>query len=232
MKRLLSSLLLALSLFAVPAFGQYSAAPFVKPQYLDANGNPYASGKLYTYAAGGTSNLATYTTSDYPTNGAQNANPVVLDSAGRGLIYLQNVAYHLVLKDSAGATIFDVDNVWAIFSTSGTYTPTLTGVTNIAATTAFTAHYVRVGNQVSVAGYINVDPTAAAPTASEVGISLPIASNFTAEGDLGGSAASSSNTPEGAVMEEDQTNDRARMLFKALDTANHTFGFSFIYTVK
>ena len=49
-------------------------------QFLDNNGNPLAGGLLYTYAAGTTTPQATYTTA---AGNVANANPIVLDSAGR-----------------------------------------------------------------------------------------------------------------------------------------------------
>jgi hypothetical protein len=58
---------------------------------------------------------------------------------------------------------------------SGTYTPTLSNTTNIAASAAFVCQYQRVGNVVTVSGRVNITPTAAS-VASELGISLPIAS--------------------------------------------------------
>ena len=49
-------------------------------QFFDNNGVPLAGGLLYTYAAGTTTPLATYTTS---AGNIANANPIVLNSAGR-----------------------------------------------------------------------------------------------------------------------------------------------------
>ena len=49
-------------------------------QFFDDNGNPLTGGKVYTYAAGTTTPLATYTTS---TGAVANTNPIILDAAGR-----------------------------------------------------------------------------------------------------------------------------------------------------
>lgn len=76
---------------------------------LDGSGNPLALGRVYTYAAGTTTPQATYTTQALST---QNANPVVLDSAGRASIWLDpDLTYRIVLKDSNDSTVYDVDNV-------------------------------------------------------------------------------------------------------------------------
>jgi hypothetical protein len=72
-------------------------------------GAPLVGGKLYTYAAGTSTPLASYT--DY-TGGVANANPVVLDSRGEADVWFaQGSAYKLVLKDSADVTIWTVDGV-------------------------------------------------------------------------------------------------------------------------
>ena len=52
----------------------------VPQQFLDNNGNPLAGGKLFTYTAGSSTKQTTYSES---TGSSQNANPIVLDSAGR-----------------------------------------------------------------------------------------------------------------------------------------------------
>ena len=61
---------------------------------LDNNGNPIAGGLLFTYAAGTTTKLATY--SDEALTVA-NANPIVLDSAGRATIFLLGNSYKFTL---------------------------------------------------------------------------------------------------------------------------------------
>ncbi len=56
-----------------------------KFQAVDSNGDPLSSGKLYTYAAGTTTPLATYTNEGGAT---PNANPVILDAAGCANVWL------------------------------------------------------------------------------------------------------------------------------------------------
>lgn len=85
-----------------------SLTPSPKMQFFDANGNPLASGKLYTYAAGSTTPLATYT--DYGA-GTPNANPVVLNSRGEASVWLGTSAYYMELKDSAGTLIWSADDI-------------------------------------------------------------------------------------------------------------------------
>ena len=83
-------------------------SPIPKLQFFDANGAPLSGGKLYTYAAGTTTPLATYT--DYGA-GTPNANPVILDSRGEASVWLGSLAYKMALKTSADATVWTVDNM-------------------------------------------------------------------------------------------------------------------------
>lgn len=77
-------------------------------QWFDNNGNPLAGGLISTFLAGTTTPQATFTD---VTGGTPNANPVVLDSAGRAQIWFGPASYKLVLKTSAGVTLMTIDNV-------------------------------------------------------------------------------------------------------------------------
>lgn len=68
---------------------------------------------------------------------------------------------------------------------SGTYTPTISGTSNLDSTTPAICQYSRVGSVVTVSGSITVDPTAAGLVTLE--ISLPIASNLATLSQLSGS---------------------------------------------
>lgn len=95
-------------------------------QFFDNNGNPLASGKIYTYAAGTTTDLATYVSA----SGAANTNPIILDSAGRCDIWLaESTQYKLVVKSSSDTTIDTFDYVQGITS-GNTLSATLTGDLN------------------------------------------------------------------------------------------------------
>ena len=71
---------------------------------------------------------------------------------------------------------------------AGSYTPTLTGVTNVAASTAYACQWMRVRDVVTVSGKVDVDPTVVGST--KLGISLPIASNLSAAEQCAGVGAS------------------------------------------
>lgn len=83
-------------------------------QFFDDAGDPLAGGKLYSYEAGTTTPKATYTTAAGST---PNANPVVLDSAGRATVFLDG-SYKFILTDADDNTIEETDNVTA-FSSGG-----------------------------------------------------------------------------------------------------------------
>lgn len=83
-------------------------APTIRQRFFSAAGLPLAGGKLFTYAAGTTTNQATYT--DY-TEASANTNPIILDANGECNLWLGNAAYKMVLKDSSDVTQWTVDNV-------------------------------------------------------------------------------------------------------------------------
>jgi len=78
-----------------------------------------AGGKLYTYAAGTTTPLVSYTTS---AGNVARTNPIVLNSAGRvgdgGEIWITPVAYKFVLKDSNEVLIATYDNIFGVGATA------------------------------------------------------------------------------------------------------------------
>jgi len=80
-------------------------------QFFDDNGNPLSGGLLYTYLAGTTTPATTYTSSNGVT---ANANPIVLDAAGRVSqeVWLTvGVNYKFILKTSADVTVWSKDNI-------------------------------------------------------------------------------------------------------------------------
>ncbi len=89
-------------------------------QYSDTTGLPYAGGSLTFYASGTSTPLATYSNRALS---IANTNPVVLDSAGRaGDIFLQNLAYKVVLADVNANVIWAADPVYSSdFSTTASF---------------------------------------------------------------------------------------------------------------
>jgi hypothetical protein len=88
-------------------------------QFFDSIGTPLAGGLLYTYTAGTTTPQATYTSA---AGTIANANPIVLDSAGRtpNQVWLTTGgAYKLVLQTAAAVTIGTYDNISGINDLTG-----------------------------------------------------------------------------------------------------------------
>jgi hypothetical protein len=74
-----------------------SLSPNAKQQFFDNNGKPLVGGKLFTYAAGTSTKLATKVSSA----GADNANPIILDYRGECNLWIPpNVAYKYILAPS------------------------------------------------------------------------------------------------------------------------------------
>jgi hypothetical protein len=118
------------------------------------------------------------------------------------------------------------DAIAGLSVTSGTYTPTVTLIQNVASAPAQVTHYIRVFNHVIVFGYIGIDPTATGTT--KIGISLPFATDVASLFDLAG-VAMSENYVEGGAISGDATNDRAQLAYIAADVNNAGFGFVFGY---
>jgi hypothetical protein len=126
-------------------------SPAPKLQFFDANGNPLVGGKLYSYAAGTTTPLATYTGN---TTTTANSNPVILDSRGEAGVWLSSSYYKLKLTDSNNVEIWTVDNVGG-FATMADL---------IAAIAALTASLASSSGS-SMIGFIQAGTSAVATTA-------------------------------------------------------------------
>jgi hypothetical protein len=114
-----------------------SLSPTPKLQFFDANGAPLAGGLLYTYEAGSTTPLATYTDS---TGVSANTNPIVLDSRGEANVWLSGAIYKFALYTSAGVLIWTVDNInGSTFASNATGDGTTTAFSVV---NGFTAIYI------------------------------------------------------------------------------------------
>lgn len=86
-------------------------SPEAKQQFFDNNGRPLVGGKLFTYRAGTTTKLATYTSS---TGLVQNSNPIILDYRGEANVWIPpNVAFKYVLAP-ANDTDPPTNPIWTV----------------------------------------------------------------------------------------------------------------------
>jgi TM2 domain-containing membrane protein YozV len=126
-------------------------------QFFDNNGTILSGGKLYTYSAGTTSPLATYTSSTAVT---LNPNPIILDSAGRvpAEVWVNSSSIaKFVLKDSTDVLIGTWDNIPSLVS-SLNLTGTNNGVVyfNSVGTFSSGSNLTFDGTNLSVAGAATV----------------------------------------------------------------------------
>jgi len=145
-------------------------------QFLDNSGNPLTGGLLYTYAAGTTTPQTTYTTINGTT---PNANPIVLDAAGRleSEVWLTGeVAYKMILRDSAGGLLGTYDDIYGINDVSATGVPwaevtgtptTLAGygITNAITAATAASTYAPIASP-TFTGTVTIPDSASAPFAA------------------------------------------------------------------
>ena len=113
-------IVLLLALLGVPnlAAGQsYTLAPSPFQTALDNSGNIINAACVWTYTAGTTTAVTTYSNS----TGTTNANPIIADSAGRFTVYLApGSSYRFIYEStpcsaaSHGSTLVDRDNIAAV----------------------------------------------------------------------------------------------------------------------
>jgi len=87
-------------------------------QFFDNNGVPLAGGLIYTYQAGSSTPLVTYQDN---AGTIANANPIVLDSAGRvpnEIWLLQGYSYKFIIQSASGTSLITLDNLYGILQTA------------------------------------------------------------------------------------------------------------------
>lgn len=94
-------------------------SPVPKLYFTDSNGNPLVGGKLWTYASGTSTPVPTYTSF---TGDTANTNPVILDSRGEALVFLDTTQiYRFYLTDANDVPVWasPVDGINGNSATSG-----------------------------------------------------------------------------------------------------------------
>lgn len=114
---------------------------------------------------------------------------------------------------------------------SGTYTPTLTNSANVTGSTAYIAQYIRVGNVVHVTGKVDIDPTATL-TATEVRISLPIATAFVSDANLCGNATNSAGKSARIIGLVSATGVARLVTGADIDDINRGWYYTYSYLVS
>jgi len=166
--------------------------------------------------------------------------PVSIQSAFTDVLGTTSINNHNQLSGLQGGTSNEFYHLTAAQHTnltgvgtlaSGTYTPTLTNVTNVDSSIASPAQWMRVGNTVTVSGRVDIDPTVGASTLTRVDLSLPVASNFTAATNLGGAGGTLQVPITTALLSADFTNDRAIFQFYSNGTTSIACLYTYTYMV-
>ena len=123
----------------------------VAAQFFTNTGSVLTGGKLYTYAAGTTTPLTSYTTN---AGNVARTNPIVMDAAGRvpdgGEIWITSAAYKFVLADSNDVLIATYDNISGV----GVLNTNPDNFTGDGTTVAFTLS-TSIANENTISVYIN-----------------------------------------------------------------------------
>lgn len=168
---------------------------------------------------------------NFRVEGAADANLLVLD-AGLDEIGIGTNAPGSKL-DVAGS--FQCDSITNDTGLAhGTWTPTATAGTNVAASTDITpniSNYIRVGNQVFFNGSVTIDTTAIG--AFTCYLTVPIASNFNSNFDANGNGTQpGTGVPNIFSIREDQVNDRLQLDGYSQTAAAVFYRFAGGYIVK
>jgi hypothetical protein len=121
-------------------------------------------------------------------------------------------------------------NIKATNLVSGTYTPTLTAVYNVTSFTAFELQYMRVGNVVTVGGYLQAIATAA-NTWTRISITLPISSTFDFSYRAGGGGGASATNNVCAIQAGAFGTSVVYLDSYPNTTSNLGYTFSFTYLI-
>lgn len=142
------------------------------------------------------------------------------DPTGLVVVAASNVQEAIEELDAAAAAVPTL--------ASGTFTPTATGVANIDSVTPGEARYTRVGDIVTVSGWLNVNHTANG-VATICRVTLPVASDLAAQDDLAGTCNAEDNV--GGMVEADDTNNEALLRWVAPTSASRFVPYIYQYVV-
>lgn len=116
--------------------------------FLDFEGHMLVGGKLYTYIAGTSTLTATYTDN---TLGVPNANPIILNSAGRlpnEIWWNSGTIIKFILTDANGGAVYTLDNIPGLNDAG--FVSNSVWVTGPAPTYVSATSFTVVGNQSSI----------------------------------------------------------------------------------
>lgn len=153
--------------------------PNGETQFIDASGNPLAGGYVYHYVPGTSTPKNTY---QDQAGTIVNSNPIVLDAAGRAVIFGDGL-YRQVVTDSAGNQQWDRETAVATLSVLGAVAKagdTMTGRLTVPAftstSTAAAQTILPIGNP-SLLSMNPISGTTTSSTQNELALSINLVSN-------------------------------------------------------
>ena len=143
----------------------------------------------------------------------------------------QMLETHYVIKKSVLTGIEQTKHM-SHLENYGTYTPTLTGITNVTSTTSRKATWMKVGRTVTVAGQFEVTPTIN-NAQTKLAFSLPVASNFGTQYEACGVASTYGTgvTEHSGGFYADATNNRVELDYFETHGGVNTFSYQFTYEI-
>jgi hypothetical protein len=121
----------------------------------------------------------------------------------------------------------DVITVGATQTTaSGTYTPTWTGLANVASVTAFSCQYMRVGDTVTVSGWVTIDPTTD-NTPTSLSFTLPINSTTSSVNYLNGTGVTQGGGPAASISGYGANTGEFEVIPSLATAVNYSFHFTY-----
>lgn len=158
---------------------------------------------------------------------------LTVNSSGSNLVKTVSPLGYLVLTCllTSGTTAASWFSSLAPYSESGQYTPTLTNTTNISTSSVVSTYYSRSGNQVTVWGHLDADPTSTG--ACELRMTLPITSNFGSYSQAGGSASgfTGANNATPIWVASNQVSDVISFQWVTIATTNTNISFILSYVL-
>jgi hypothetical protein len=156
-----------------------SLTPTPKQQIYGSDGAPLVGGKIYTYSAGTTTPLATYTDSGA---GTANTNPIILNSLGQANIWLGTGSYKFSVYTSADVLLYTVDNISAPLDSAGLATA-LSSPTPIGNTTPNTGAFTTLAATTGTITTVNAT-TVNATTSTTTGVTTTGTLTFSGGGSM------------------------------------------------
>lgn len=166
----------------------------------------------------------------FSTTAGPNASLVTAPQGFLGLEIGSSATKHWVKTSGSTSTGWSPLSLSTVPVSSGTWLPTLANTANVSASSAYIGQWLRVGNNVTASGRVDVDPTLTA-TATSVYISPPVSSSFAATENAAGTAFASEITGQGAAIRAVAGNANVEMAWVSTDITNQPMYYTFTYRV-